>query len=34
MACQEDRQMELAALVIFVSIALWFVEEASGPRGL
>ena len=26
-ACREDRQMELAALVIFVSIALWFVEE-------
>ncbi len=34
MASQEDRQMELAALVMFASIALWFVEEAAGPRGL
>jgi hypothetical protein len=33
-ARQEDPQMELAALVLFSSIALWFITEASGPLHL
>ena len=37
--CREARRketphMELAALVLFGSIALWFVGEASGPQHL
>jgi hypothetical protein len=34
LARQEDPMMEIAALVLFSSVALWFVEEARGPRGL
>ena len=33
-ACQEDPQMELAAVVLFSSIVLWFITEASGPLHL
>ena len=33
-ARQEDPQMELAALVLFSSIVLWFITEASGPLHL
>ena len=33
-ARQEDPQMELAALVLFSSIALWLITEASGPLHL
>lgn len=33
-ARQEYPMMELAALVLFSSVALWFVGEASGPQGL
>ena len=33
-AHQEDPQMELAALVLFSSIVLWFITEASGPLHL
>jgi hypothetical protein len=33
-ARQEDLQMELAALVLFSSIALWLITEASGPLHL
>jgi hypothetical protein len=29
---KETPHMELAALVLFGSIALWFVGEASGPQ--
>ena len=28
-ACQEDHRMELAAVVLFSSVVLWFVEEAT-----
>jgi hypothetical protein len=31
---KEDPQMELAALVLFGSIALWFFEEARGTGSL
>jgi hypothetical protein len=31
---KETPHMELAALVLFGSIALWFVGEASGPQHL
>ncbi len=34
LARQEGPVMEIAALVLFGSIALWFVEEASGPQRL
>jgi len=34
MARQEDPQMELAAFVLFSSIALWLITEASGPLHL
>ena len=33
-ARQEDPQMELAAFVLFSSIALWLITEASGPLHL
>jgi hypothetical protein len=33
-ARQEKPQMELAALVLFSSIALWLITEASGPLHL
>jgi hypothetical protein len=33
-ACKEDPQMELAALVLFSSIILWLVTEAGGPLHL
>jgi hypothetical protein len=33
-ARQEDTQMELAAFVLFSSIVLWFITEASGPLHL
>ena len=33
-ARQEDPQMELAALVLFSSIALWLITEVSGPLHL
>ena len=33
-ALQEDPQMELAALVLFSSVALWLITEASGPLHL
>jgi hypothetical protein len=33
-ARQEDPQMELAAVVLFSSIVLWFITEASGPLHL
>lgn len=31
---KEDPQMELAALVLFGSIALWFLAEARGTGSL
>jgi hypothetical protein len=31
---KEDPQMELAALVLFGSIVLWFFEEARGTGSL
>jgi hypothetical protein len=31
---EEGVLMELAALVLFGSIALWFIGEASGPQRL
>ena len=29
LACTEDHRMELAAVVLFSSVVLWFVEEAA-----
>jgi hypothetical protein len=30
LACQEGPMMELAAVVLFSSMALWFIEEVRG----
>jgi hypothetical protein len=31
-AREEDPEMELAAVVLFSSVVLWFVEEAAGEH--